>query len=135
MILLDTGPLVAAINRGDPDHAACAEALRAHSGKLLTTWPVMTEAMHFLAKLGGWPAQQAVWKLIDRDLVQLAELERGFNQNIERWMEKYRDLPMDLADASLVALAEARNLRSVLTLDSDFTVYRLSSKKAFKLLP
>ncbi len=50
-------------------------------------------------------------------------------------MEKYRDLPMDLADASLVATAEAMNLRQILTIDSDFHVYRIHGKDAFEVLP
>ena len=50
-------------------------------------------------------------------------------------MERYRDLPMDLADASLVALAEERRLRQVFTLDADFRVYRLPDGQAFEVLP
>jgi hypothetical protein len=135
VILLDTGPIVAAINRADPDHAACAAAMRTHAGSLLTTWPVMTEAMHFLAKLGGWPAQLAAWKLLARQVVKVVELEARHGEAMQEWMEKYQDLPMDLADASLVALAESLDLRRVCTLDAHFTVYRLASKKAFTLLP
>lgn len=65
----------------------------------------------------------------------LHELDRPFVKTCRALMRKYQDLPMDLADASLVAVAEAENIRTIFTLDKDFTVYRTRQKNPFKLLP
>lgn len=133
MILTDAGPLVALIDRGEPDHLRCQEALARLHGPLLTTWPAFTEAMDLLGEAGGWTAQEALWRVLRRgDLVveMPQQLER-----VATLMSKDRSLPMDLADASLVALAEERGLTTVFTLDRDFRVYRLPRGKAFTILP
>ncbi len=133
MILTDAGPLIALIDRGEPDHLRCREALGRLQGAMLTTWPAFTEAMHLLGEAGGWTAQEALWRLALRgDL--LIETPREL-ERIAALMNKYRSLPMDLADASLVALAEERGLSTVFTLDRDFRVYRLSRGKAFTIIP
>ena len=134
-MLVDTGPLVAAIDRTDPAHLACARALLAHAGGCLTTWPVLTEAMYLLGKTGGLAAQEAIWSLLESGTVALHVGEDAGLGTLRALMRQYHDLPMDLADASLVALAEARGVRDVLTLDSDFSVYRLKGRHAFRLHP
>ncbi len=134
-MLIDTGPLVAVINKGDQDHAACVAFLLKQGKGFVTTWPVMTEAHYFLGKLAGWPGQAGLWKLVDRGVVDVADSTASTAPVLQGLMDKYRDVPMDLADASLVALAEARGLRDVFTLDSDFEVYRLKGKQTFRLRP
>ena len=133
MILTDAGPLVALLDRGEPDHVRCREALGRLHGPMLTTWPAFTEAMYLLGEAGGWKAQEALWRLLNRgDL--LVDMPRRLDR-IAALMGKYRDVPMDLADASLVALAEERGSTTVLTLDRDFRVYRLPRGKPFTLVP
>ena len=133
MILTDAGPLVALLDRGEPDHLKCKEtSVRLH-GPLLTTWPAFTEAIYLLGQAGGWTAQELLWRLLRRgDLIveMPQQLER-----IATLMSKYQNVPMDLADASLVALAEERGLTAVFTLDRDFRIYRLSRSRAFTIVP
>lgn len=133
MILTDAGPLVALVDRGEPDHGECADTLTRLRGPMLTTWPAFTEAMYLLGDAAGWQAQEVLWRLQQRgDLV--VEMPARLDRAAEL-MRRYRDLPMDLADATLVALAEERGLGTIFSLDRDFRVYRLARGKAFKILP
>jgi predicted nucleic acid-binding protein len=91
--------------------------------------------MYLLADAGGWPAQRALWQMLERGALQVLDLEEAEINRSRALMEKYRGTPMDLADASLVALAEGRGLKRVFTLDSDFSVYRFRRRERFELLP
>jgi predicted nucleic acid-binding protein len=125
MILTDAGPLVALLDRGESSHAACVACLHELTGPMLTTWPALTEAMYLLGEAGGWTAQDAL------PFQGPAQSERT-----RALMAKYRDRPMDLADASLVVLAEERKLRDIFTLDrADFATYRLHRRQTFRLWP
>lgn len=135
MTLVDTGPLIALLDRADPDHQLCLDALDELVKPLLTTWPVLTEAMHFLGKVHGWKGQQMLWRLLVDGKVSLSETRVDSLSRMAALMEKYRDTPMDLADASLVAAAEALGTKRVFTLDSDFEVYRLPGRRSFELFP
>lgn len=135
MVLVDAGPLVALIDRDDDDHARCAAALRSLSGPLLTTWPAFTEAMHLLRKRTGWTGQNALWSLVSRGDLLLEDVSESVRERAHDLMTRYRDLPMDLADATLVAVAEARRMSRIFTLDADFEVYRLHGRRPFKLIP
>lgn len=133
MILTDAGPLVALVDRGEPDHEKCVDTLAKLRGPMLTTWPAFTEAMYLLGDAAGWPAQEVLWRLQRRGDLAMetpARLDRAVDL-----MRRYRDLPMDLADATLVALAEERGLGTVFSLDKDFRVYRLAGGKPFRVLP
>lgn len=133
MVLTDAGPLIALLDRGEPDHLKCEEtSVRLH-GPMLTTWPVFTEAIYLLRQAGGWMAQEPLWRLFRRgDL--MVEMPRE-SERIAALMSKYQSVPMDLADASLVALAEERGLTTIFTLDRDFRIYRLSRGRAFTVIP
>jgi predicted nucleic acid-binding protein len=133
-VLIDTGPLVALIDRGDERHADCVAALREVRPPLVTTWPVVTEAMHLLYR-AGWPAQRLLWEMIASDDMELANLDGPATVRARALMEKYRDLPMDLGDATLVALAEQRRIGQVLTLDRHFRLYRTATRTGFEVLP
>lgn len=135
MILTDTGPFVAIMDRGDPHHARCAEALRALTPPLVTTLPVLTEAMHLLGRRQGWRAQQALAGLVRSGKVEAAALEPSELLRAFDLMDRYQYTPMDFADASLVALAERLGVRQVFTLDSGFHVFRLRGRGAFDLVP
>jgi predicted nucleic acid-binding protein len=136
MILTDAGPLVAILDRGEEHHRACVECLAQLSAPMLTTWPAFTEAMYLLGEAGGWVAQDTLWALVDKRDIEIAELGLDQRARMRAIMEKYQDRPMDLADASLVALAEKRGLRDMFTLDhADFQVYRLHRRQAFRLWP
>jgi predicted nucleic acid-binding protein len=135
VILTDAGPLIALIDRGEADHARCVAALARITLPLVTTWPAFTEAMDLLGEAGGWAGQRALWTMIERADLQIAELSATTFGRMRALMEQYRDLPMDLADASLVALAEERGVDRIFTLDSDFRVYRLPRRRAFTIIP
>lgn len=135
MILTDTGPLVALLDADDPSHVACVAAAQSlPTGPLLTTWPCFTEAMYLLGEVGGYPYQAALWSLQTTGRIVLLDLTREEMDRMAALMEKYQDTPMDLADASLVAVAESRSLRRVFSIDSDFFIYRLSDGSALEVV-
>ncbi len=125
MTLTDAGPLVALIDADEADHELCATALAHLELPLVTTWPAFTEAMYLLARGGGAVGQAALWRLVTTDRLLLIDLSQRAVERSAALMSTYGDLPMDLADATLVAVAEERGLRRVFTLDGDFHVYRL----------
>lgn len=134
MILLDTGPIVAFFDASDAYHGACVDLLKEIEEPLVTSWPVLTEAFYLLGF--SWKAQDSLWEFMQRGGLSVAPLDSKMQARCRVLMEKYRDLPMDLADGSLVAIAEATGIQRVFTLDhKDFTVYRAQDKKKFKLLP
>ena len=135
MILVDAGPLIALLDRDDADHSRCTSALAGLTAPMVSTWPAVTEAMYLLGARGGWPAQQRLWALVLRGDLVLSAPDEPRVRRTAALMEKYRDLPMDLADASLVALAEALDRRQVFTLDADFHVYRFRDREPFVLVP
>jgi predicted nucleic acid-binding protein len=136
MILTDAGPLVAILDRGESHHQACIDCLTELTGPLLTTWPAFTEAMYLLSEAGGWKAQAGLWSLEESGDLEIAEQVLEDRRRMRALMEKYRDRPMDLADASLVVLAETRGLRDLFTLDhADFRIYRLHRRQTFRLWP
>lgn len=135
MTLVDAGPLVALIDRGEPDHVRCVEALSDLAAPMATTWPAFTEAMYLLGSAGGWNGQETLWSLLRRGDLQFVPLEDPLLERSRILMEKYRDVPMDLADATLVAAAEALGTARIFTLDRDFEVYRWRGRKRFEIVP
>lgn len=133
-VLVDAGPLVALIDRSDPHHQACAAALQSITDPLVSVWPVVTEAMYLLAF--SWRAQDALWDLVASQELTLAAFDYSDAPRVRDLMHKYRDLPMDLADAALVRIAERDRLRRVFTLDRrHFALYRPARLGRFVILP
>jgi uncharacterized protein len=133
-VLVDTGPLVALLDRSDPYHLTCQETLSSLEDSLVTVWPVVTEAMYMLRSY--WQAQDALWEMIDTAAVEILVLGKDDVARMRELMRKYRDLPMDLADAALVRVAERERLRRIFTLDRrDFQIYRPSRIGRFAVLP
>ena len=136
MTLTDTGPLVALINRNDPNHAKCVAATKLlPSGPLITTWPCFTEAMYLLFRAGGFAGQEMLWKLLAAGRLALHEVVAIEVDRMFELMGRYRDKPMDLADASVVAASESLQTRCLFTLDSDLHVYRRADSVAFHIVP
>lgn len=134
MILVDAGPLVAIFHADDQNHDRCVRALRSLSRPLATVWPVLTEAMYLLSF--SWEAQAALWEMVETEVVVILALDRGDAPRMKELMRKYRDLPMDLADAALVRVAERERVRRVFSLDRrDFTVYRPEKIGRFAIIP
>jgi predicted nucleic acid-binding protein len=111
LILVDAGPLVALIDRGEADHERCVEALSSLTAPMVTTWPALTEAMYLVGGAGGWKAQEALWRLLERGDLQLAPLDDPLQKRTRALMGKYRDTPMDLAFPDL-PLEREKEVRS-----------------------
>ncbi len=134
MILVDAGPLVALVDADDQHHATCVAALQSLNEPLGTVLPPFVEAMYLLADLP--PAQEALWEMVERGAIHLLPLDRGDATRMRELMRKYRDRPMDLADAALVRVAEREGLRKIFTLDrGDFSVYRVHGRARFTIIP
>jgi predicted nucleic acid-binding protein len=133
--LTDAGPLIALIDAGESDHDRCRDELRRLELPLITTWPAFTEAIYLLGQAAGWPGQDALWQMIRRAALKIAELDQDLVLRCAALMERYKDHPMDLADASLVAIAESLNLRTIFTLDEHFRTYQLRGRRYLHLVP
>lgn len=135
MILTDTGPIVALLDADDSNHLAClASARRLPAVPLLTTWPCFTEAMYLLGAVGGYRYQAELWRLWQRERLVLHDLTFTELQRMADLMEKYMDTPMDLADASLIAVAESQRLRQIFTIDGHFYIYRLADGSTLEVI-
>jgi len=133
-LLLDTGPLVALLSSGDRDHARCRAVLEPFRGTLLTTEPVLTECMYLLGKLAGGGA--ACLAFFERGGVVLVPQNRQSLARCGELLLRYADIPMDFADATLVALAEETGVRRVFTLDRrGFQSYRPGGRGRFEIVP
>jgi uncharacterized protein len=134
IVLVDAGPLVALIDRSDSHHQACQEALTAIREPLATVWPAFTEAMYLLRSSAN--AQRMLWDMLNVGGVGFIELGTDDCPRMRELLWKYRDLPMDLADAALVRVAERERLRRVFTIDRhDFGLYRPHRLGRFEILP
>ena len=135
MTLTDAGPLIAIIDADEPDHDACLAALDELDLPLVTTWPAFTEAMYLLARAGGTVGQRALWRLVQTGRLMVSDLSPSAVTRSARLMDQYADTPMDLADATLVALAEETGHRRIFALDSDFHGYRIRGRQRFEVVP
>jgi len=127
-IVADTGPLVALFARRDRDHDRVVGFLRDHPCMLVTTWPVATEAWHLLAR----SARLAFVRWLVGGGAAVLDLGDDGGRQALALLEKYRDRPMDIADASLVVIAERIGVDEILTVDrADFDVYRMSKGRRF----
>lgn len=136
MILIDTGPIVALINRNDPNHARCCAASHFLPPEVLvTTWPCFTEAMYLLYRAARRDGQAALWRWRSEGRLTLLDLTAEEVNRMALLMEKYRDRPMDLADASRIVAAERLGARYIFTLDRDFHIYRLSDGTTLSPVP
>lgn len=132
VLLVDTGPLVAIVNKRDKFHPGCLEYLKNYRGRLLTTWAVLTEFAHMADSIG---ATLPLYHWIERGGLELMPFGREELVTAIDWIERYADRPMDLADASLVVAALKTGSTQIWTLDrDDFETYRLPGRKHFKLV-
>ncbi|MFO8068718.1 MAG: PIN domain-containing protein [Alkalibacterium sp.] len=128
--LIDAGPIIALFNKNDKYHQVVKSFLETYKGRLITSWPVITEASHMLdfnvqvqidlfrwIRLGGLIIEEVTLEDIDR-IIALSE--------------KYSDIPMDLADATMVVLSEKLKIKEIVTIDSDYYIYRTIEKEMIK---
>lgn len=133
-LLLDTGAFVALIDRSETRHAECLTVLESWEGPILTTEAVLTETLYLVGPT--WPAQKTCLEFLLRGAFALIPSSRASLRRVADLMGKYQDLPMDFADATLVALAEESQIDRVFTLDRrGFSTYRLHGRKSFRVIP
>ena len=133
-VLLDTGPIVATLDRNDHWHARCAAAWQTILDRCVTTEAVVTEACHMVQRGGAAAALPLDFLLAAQ--IPILGLETGLHRHAASLMSRYADAPMDYADATLVALGDALDIGSVMTTDRrGFGAYRRSRGGAFRLLP
>lgn len=131
-VLLDTSVIVALLDRSEKNHASCATALRNLHSPLLTCEAVLAEACYLLRNLPG--ASEAVIENVSAGIFQIPFQLSQESSRVKQTLRKYRDRPIDLADACLVCLADEFQCPDILTLDSDFHFYRWGRNKPFHLL-
>lgn len=133
-VLADTGPIVAVFSKRDKFHDVCVQQLREIAPPLLTSWPVLTEAAWLLRKYP--PGIRALLDGVNGGLFKLPALSEPAASWIAEFLRSYRKVRPQLADASLVYLAERDDIETVFTLDRlDFSIYRFSRHRKFRILP
>jgi predicted nucleic acid-binding protein len=134
MILVDAGPLVAFLSKDDHHHDRVMEVFPLIREPMLTVWPVIAEVMYLLRT--SLQAQEGIWEFLEADALLIADLGAEQRTRMRHLMRKYHDLPMDLADAALVAVAERERISRIFTLDRrDFEVYRPTGIRRFDIIP
>lgn len=122
------------IHADDSHHISCREALKKIREPIGTVWPAITEAMYLLGF--AWTAQEALWRLLENGAVKILQLEAADLPRMRELMRKYSDLPMDLADAGLVRVAERERISRIFTIDRrGFELYRPRGIRRFTILP
>ena len=131
-VLLDTGVIVALLDRSERYHAACADCVQTLAAALVTCVAVIAESCYLLRHLPG--AADAILENVATGTFQIPLRISRSALPLQRVFRKYRDREVDLADACLVQLAEELRAGDILTLDRDFEVYRWGGNKRFRLL-
>jgi hypothetical protein len=133
-VLFDTGVFVALLDKSEKNHERCVAFLKEFRGKLFTTEPVLTETLYLLGP--SIKAQRACIEFLLKGGATLIPQSKESLSRASALMEKYEDIPMDFADATLVSLAEEIDVVEVFTLDRrGFSTYRIRGKTAFKIRP
>lgn len=132
--LIDTGAILAMLDRTDRWHKVCIEAFQQLRLPLLTSEAVLTELFHLVGESRG--EMEAAWSLIRTGAIVLAPIEDAELQHVHTLMSRFWDRPMDFADATLVYLAKRESMSTVLTVDhADFETYRIEGRRRFRVLP
>ena len=130
--LLDTSVIVALLDRSERYHQQCVESLSGLSGSLVTSEACVTEACYLLREAQAAP--DAVIANVARGIFQIPLHLIDQAAAVRKLLKKYRDVPMDLADACLVDLADRLGRGQILTLDRDFNIYRWHARRKFDAL-
>ncbi len=132
--LIDTGAILALVDRDDEWHERCVDAYNRSRLPLLTTEAVLTEAFHLTR--GNRREIASIWALLSSGAIQGSTLMNEELSQVQELMEDYADRPMDFADATLVYVAGRESISLILTVDhDDFETYRLRGNKRFTVLP
>jgi hypothetical protein len=133
-VIMDTGPWVAFIDRSETMHKKCIEWLRQFEGHIFSSEAVLTEVLYLLNFSSK--AQSAAIDFILNGAITLVPSSLESLKKTKKLMEKYKDIPMDYADATLICLAEDLSINHLITFDKKhFSIYKLSSKQSFTVFP
>jgi len=125
--LIDSGPLIALFDRSDAHHLRVLEFMKTFKGQLITSWSVVTEVTHMLDF--NLQVQIDFLKWCEIGGVTLFEIKQDELRDIRIMIEKYSDIPMDLADATLMYIANKEKIKNIISIDSDFDIYRTIKKQ------
>jgi uncharacterized protein len=132
--LIDTGAILALLDRADRWHRLCVDTVRQLRLPLATSEAVLTELFHLVGD--SRHEIEAAWRLVRSGAIVLAPIENSELQPIEALMSRYADRPMDFADATLVYLAKREGLSTIFTVDhADFETYRIDGRRRFRVVP
>lgn len=120
--LIDAGPLIALFDKSDQYHFRALRFIEDYEGQLWSTWPVIAEASHMLDF--STKAQIGLLEWIDRGGIRMFNIDLLHIQRLMALTEKFDDVPMDLADATLIVASESKGINQIASIDSDFYVYR-----------
>ena len=130
--LIDAGPLIALFDKSDDYHKSILKFMRKYQGRLVTSWAVITEVLHMLDF--NVNVQMDFLKWIERDAIEIPVINKNHISRIIKLTEKYSDVPMDFADATLIVLSEIEKIGEIITIESDFHVYRNIRKEMLVLV-
>ena len=124
--LIDSGVLIALFDKDDKYHQHSIEFMKKFNGKLITTWSVMTEVSHLLDF--NLKVQIAFLQWVERGALEIYTIHQDELQGMIAMIQKYTNVPMDLADSSLMFVAQKENIQNIISIDSDFDIYRTLKK-------
>jgi uncharacterized protein len=130
--IVDTGPLVAFFDRAERHHRWVSARINELEAPLLVCEPVLAEAMYLLARHSK--AQDAIFNFLQNGALSVAFRIDEHVSPLRRLLQKYRDTPISLADACIVRMSEIYDRHAVLTLDSDFLIYRKHGRAPLALI-
>lgn len=132
--LIDSGAILAILDKSDRWHSRCLETIRQLRWPLLTSEAALAELFHLV---GDSPARkESTWQFLGSGAILLATIRHSELPSIHTLMSRYADRPMDFADATLVYLATRESIETIFTVDqTDFAVYRITGKRPFRVLP
>ena len=126
--IIDSGPIIALFDRSDKYHHQVLDFLKLFQGELITSWAVITEVSHMLDF--NLQVQIDFLKWIEKGGIEVYDISQDEISDIRVMMEKYLDIPMDLADATLMYIANRENIKNIVSIDSDFDIYRTLKKQS-----
>ena len=130
--IIDSGPLIALFDGSDKYHNDVLNFMKEYKGKLITSWAVITEVFHMLDF--NLQVQIDFLKWCEVGGIEVYNITQDEISNIRVMMEKYIDIPMDLADGTLMYIANKENIKNIVSIDSDFDIYRTLKKQSLNNL-
>ena len=130
--IIDSGPLIALFDGSDKYHNDVLNFMKEYKGKLITSWAVITEVSHMLDF--NLQVQIDFLKWCEIGGIEVYNITQDEISNIRVMMEKYIDIPMDLADGTLMYIANKQNIKNIVSIDSDFDIYRTLKKQSLNNL-